>query len=101
MSSFQDMSASGCDLTPLTATACLFAGGAESSEALGRFRSSILTVSSDGGTTVLASSLIRAVQATLGDSGRGSADHVMNRNKRRGTVDEGETEVRVRVESVV
>ena len=39
-----------------------------SSDALGRFLSSILTVSSDGGATVLASSLIRAVEATFAGS---------------------------------
>ena len=71
MSSFQGMSASGCGLVPLMATAWRLAGGAASSEALGRLRSSILTVSSDGGTTVLASSLIRAVEATLAGSDQG------------------------------
>lgn len=78
MSSFHGMSASGCGLTPFTATACLLAGGAGSSEALGRLRSSILTVSSDGGTTVLASSLIRAVETTLVEQ-RGGANQVMKR----------------------
>jgi hypothetical protein len=57
MSSFHGKSVSGCERAPLTVKACLFAGGAESS-ALGRFRSSILTASSDGAATVLVSSLI-------------------------------------------
>jgi hypothetical protein len=60
MSSFHGRSASGCGLVPLTTTACLFAGGAESSGPPGRLRSSILTVSSDGGATVLAWRLISA-----------------------------------------
>ena len=60
MSSFQGRSASGCDLAPLTDTACLLAGGADSSDPPGLLRSSILTMSSDGVTTVLAASLIRA-----------------------------------------
>jgi hypothetical protein len=58
MSSLKGMSASGCDLAPLTAKACLLAGGAESSDPTGLLRSSILTTSSDGVTTVLAASLI-------------------------------------------
>lgn len=57
MSSFHGKSASGWERAPLTVTACLFAGGAESS-AMGRFRSSILTASSDGAATVRVSSLI-------------------------------------------
>ena len=62
MSSFHGKSASGCERAPLTVTACLFAGGAESS-AIGRFRSSILTASSDGVATSLASSLIEQATA--------------------------------------
>ena len=58
MSSFHGMSASGCGRAPLAVTACLFAGGAASSCPLGLLRSSILTASSEGGATVLASSLI-------------------------------------------
>jgi hypothetical protein len=60
ISSLKGRSASGCDLAPFTATACLLAGGAESSDPPGLLRSSILTTSSDGVTTVLAASLIRA-----------------------------------------
>lgn len=69
MSSFHGMSASGCERAPLTVTACLLEGGAESSWPLGLLRSSILTLSSDGGATVLASSLIG--QAADGESGAG------------------------------
>jgi len=71
MSSFHGRSASGCGLVPLTTTACLFAGGAESSGPPGRLRSSILTVSSDGGATVLAWRLISADDGDgLGNRGR-------------------------------
>jgi hypothetical protein len=70
MSSFHGMSASGCERAPLTVTACLFAGGA-SSCALALLRSSILTLSSDGGATVLASSLIGQAADVMG-SGAGA-----------------------------
>jgi hypothetical protein len=66
MSSFHGRSASGCGLVPLTITACLFAGGAESSDPPGRLRSSI-TVSSDGGATVLAWRLISADDDGFGE----------------------------------
>ena len=68
MSSFHGMSASGCERAPLTVTACLLAGGAESS-GFGRLRSSILTASSDGIGTVLVASLIE--QTTAWSEGHG------------------------------
>lgn len=80
MSSFHGMSASGCERAPLTVTACLLAGGAESSCPLGLLRSSILTLSSDGGATVLASSLI----TDTGDSAGGGRWRGSNSEMRAG-----------------
>jgi hypothetical protein len=76
MSSFHGKSASGWGRAPLTVTACLLGGGAESS-AMGRFRSSILTASSDGGATVLASSLIEETLALVEEAAktRALSDH--------------------------
>lgn len=82
MSSFQGKSASACDLVPFTVTACLFAGGAESSGPPGLLRSSILTMSSDGGATVLASSLIRAtVGVSEEEQGGETAVQVIKKNR--------------------
>jgi hypothetical protein len=83
MSSFHGMSASGCERAPLTVTACLLAGGAESS-GFARLRSSILTASSDGIGTVLVASLIE--QTTALSEGHGwrarDSDHERNGKKR-------------------
>jgi hypothetical protein len=96
MSSRKGRSASGCGRVPLTATACLFAGGAASSGPPGRLRSSILTVSSDGGATVLAWRLISADNSDrfVGDgeerrrrrSGHGVDNERVMRERQRGGV---------------